>query len=452
MLEKIYLSLPSFFQNILISIAAIPLNIRRKSGVAPSFIESGELETFQSEKIKHALRNAMKSEYWSSSFKKYNLDVFASDIKMELKKLPIVDKQEVVKNSEHISISAKNLIELKTSGTTGAGLKLTTTKYAESMMWSFFERYRSRFGLKHSDWCGYFCGRTLKKPDDFTSPNYRINYLGKQIMFSCYHLCDSSVESYVKSLNEYQPPWIHGYPSFLSLLSNLALESKIQLNYKPKAITLGSESVSLQQRERIYSFFKVEPSELYCQTEGVAMISECEFGHLHVDEEFSLVEFSRLDENSELYEVIGTSFFNDSFPLFRYNTGDIVELLNEYCQCGGGRIVKSIDGRKEEYLELPGGIRVGRLDHIFKSMVNVKEAQIFQRLDLSVLFRVVKGEKYTDADEKILREEINKRLPGTVRYKIEYVDLVERTSSGKLRFVIRECHEPKENLQQYVSK
>lgn len=447
MLEKIYLSLPFFFQNILISIAAIPLEIRRRSGPPPTFIEANEIEEFHSERISAALRNASKSKYWNNVFSKYNVDVFASDIRKELEKLPVVDKQEIVKNSRDISINARNLIELKTSGTTGSGLKLTTTRYAESIMWSFFKRYRARFGINSSDWCGYFCGRTLKKPDDFISPNYRVNYLGKQIMYSCYHLCDSSVESYVKSLNEYQPPWIHGYPSFLALLSNLALEREMKLKYKPKAVTLGSESVSLQQREKIYSFFGVEPSELYCQTEGVAMISECEFGHLHVDEEFSLVEFSRLDENSELYEVIGTSFYNESFPLFRYNTGDIVELSNEHCRCGGGRMIKTIDGRKEEYLVLPGGIKLGRLDHIFKSMVNVKEAQILQRSDLSVSFRVVKGDEYKSVDEELLKIEINKRFPATVKYNLDYVEKIERTKSGKLRFVIRDFQDTDDNIQ-----
>ncbi|MBU6175839.1 MAG: hypothetical protein KGQ60_18700, partial [Planctomycetes bacterium] len=102
-----------------------------------------------------------------------------------------------------------------------------------------------------------------------------------------------------------------------------------------------------------------------------------------------------------------------------------------------GRLVDEIDGRKEDYVLLPNGVKVGRLDHIFKDLVHVQESQFRQDRPESVEIRIVKGPGYDAYDqETLLLSETRKRLGSDIDIKIQYVDRIERTKSGKLRFVI----------------
>lgn len=439
MLERFYLRMPAFIQSTLISIFALKYRYRKVFKRPDIVNDYSALVELHNKKLKSLITNAEKSKYWDYNLRKYSVSNESKDAISELNKIPLISKVEIKNNYEDIIIQQKGIINLKTSGTTGTGLKMTTTKYCEAIMWHYFSRYRERFNIYENDWCGYFCGRTVKDINDNHSKPWRTNYFGKQIIFSNYHLGLDTIQEYINCLNTYQPPWIHGYPSFLTLLSGLAVERGLELNYRPKGVTLGSESVSQHQKNSISKFFQVVPTELYCQTEGVAMISECKNGKLHVDEEFSYVEFVEVDKKNNLYEIIGTNFHNNSFPLFRYRTGDMVKITNKKCSCGHlGRVVDSIDGRKEEVVILPNGARIGRLDHIFKNMVNVTEAQIIQHKDLSIVFRIVKGSLYSDQDEKALLVEIKSRFPDDVRYQLTYVNEIERTSNGKLRFVVRE--------------
>lgn len=55
-----------------------------------------------------------------------------------------------------------------------------------------------------------------------------------------------------------------------------------------------------------------------------------------------------------------------------------------------------------------------------------------------IIVRVVKGEGYDEKEENALLNEIYTRVPQEVIVKIEYVDEIKRTKSGKIRLIISE--------------
>jgi phenylacetate-CoA ligase len=161
-------------------------------------------------------------------------------------------------------------------------------------------------------------------------------------------------------------------------------------------------------------------------------------GVLHVDEDFAAVEFIP-NPDGPGHKVIGTNFTNPATPLLRYDVGDLVTLSDTACPCGRpGRVVEQVDGRLEDYVVLKSGARLGRLDHIFKDLVNVREAQFYQDRPGEILIRVVRSENYTDADERALMEAALKRVGDAADLRIEYVDGLQRSAGGKLRFVVSE--------------
>jgi phenylacetate-CoA ligase len=170
--------------------------------------------------------------------------------------------------------------------------------------------------------------------------------------------------------------------------------------------------------------------------EGAANASECPSGRLHVDEDFAFVEFVPTGHGAG-YRVVGTNLTNRAFPLIRYDVGDVAQVSGQTCGCGRpGRIVDGIDGRREDYVVLPSGAMVGRLDHIFKNQVRVREAQIYQP-DLSrVVLRLVGATGFTTRDEQALIGAARTWLGDGLRIEIEHLQALPRTPAGKLRFVV----------------
>ncbi|MDA7951864.1 MAG: hypothetical protein MPJ24_10300 [Pirellulaceae bacterium] len=136
---------------------------------------------------------------------------------------------------------------------------------------------------------------------------------------------------------------------------------------------------------------------------------------------------------------MGLLFFNMVFPFIRYRTGDIVEFTNQKCSCGRtSRVIDSIDGRQEDFVELPNGAKIGRLDHLFKGMTSVVESQVVQYSDLSRDFRIVRSKGYSGDCEKNLNEKIKSLLGSNVVYDFVYCEKIPRGKNGKLRFVVKE--------------
>ncbi len=102
------------------------------------------------------------------------------------------------------------------------------------------------------------------------------------------------------------------------------------------------------------------------------------------------------------FRIVGTNFTNIAFPLLRYDTVDIATITGKICDCGRtGRVVDKIDGRSEDYIVLKNGAKIGRLDQIFKDLVNIKEAQIYQREKGKIEIKVVRNKEYSSCDEII---------------------------------------------------
>ena len=81
------------------------------------------------------------------------------------------------------------------------------------------------------------------------------------------------------------------------------------------------------------------------------------------------------------------------------------------------------------------GRKIGRMDHIFKSMDQVEEAQILQTTleEIEVVF--VPGANFDSATESKLRREIRSRLGDEMGVRLAPVSEIAREPNGKFRAV-----------------
>jgi phenylacetate-CoA ligase len=391
-------------------------------------------EKINESELKEFLTIASESKFWQEKFSIYNLNLEAEDLLLELKKLPILTKKEVQENLDIIKVDKLNdtIKTVNTSGTTGAGLVFQQTQSMENQQWAIWWRYRNNHGIQCNTWMGWFGGRSVMDVDVKKPPYWRINYPGKQVLFSAHHLSKSTVICYHTQIVKRDLKWLHGYPSQLAYFASLIKENDLS-NIKMEFVTTGAENLLTNQIEIIKEVFGVEPIQHYGLAEGVANISQLPSGKFQLDQDFAYTELvpSGFDEN--VYKIIGTNYSNIAFPLIRYDTNDLVRVYKKNNKLE----IISIDGRNEDFVTLPSGVKLGRLDHIFKKATFIQEAQIYQPNINTIIVRIVKGNHFEKSiHEKQVLKECILRFGDEVVVKIEYINKIAKTKSGKLRFVI----------------
>jgi phenylacetate-CoA ligase len=136
-------------------------------------------------------------------------------------------------------------------------------------------------------------------------------------------------------------------------------------------------------------------------------------------------------------ELVCTGLINLAMPLIRYRVGDAGIGAVGPCACDlNTSILSSIVGRIEDIVVTPDGRHVGRLDHAFKDMLNVKEAQIIQERVESILVKVVPRDGFGPDDERVILNELRLRLGDAIEIQTQLVDRIPRTATGKFRFVV----------------
>jgi phenylacetate-CoA ligase len=126
-------------------------------------------------------------------------------------------------------------------------------------------------------------------------------------------------------------------------------------------------------------------------------------------------------------------------PLIRYRCGDLVRPApaTERCACGRSfPLIEQVVGRVDDSVELPDGRSVGRLDHLFKGVEGILEAQIRQdRLDALTML-VVPSATFSDRTRETLQNNTRYRLGDGIALEIQLVDSIPRTRNGKFKGVV----------------
>ncbi|CAH1535406.1 putative Coenzyme F390 synthetase-like protein [Vibrio owensii] len=439
-MEKLYHALPSFVQDYALSCKGYLINKSRYNQDFYSALDElennnfshfSDLEKYKEEKFQDLLSKIAENKLSLARFQHLygRIDSFSS--LKDVDNLPITKKSDI--QSALLKFPAESATKdyiHHTSGTTGSGLIYPVSPISDAYQWAVWWRYRKIHNIDFDTVCGYFGGRSIVSPNE-RKRFHRYNFASKQIMFSAYHLNKSNLDSYVSGIKSYGVSWLHGYPSFLTDFASLCLDNDIDLTGFINIVTIGAESLLPHQKFIINKAFGCPVVQHYGLSESVANISENIDGDLVVDDDFSHVSF--LKNDLEQFRIVGTNLYNSATPFLNYYTGDLV---TSYEVRDDKRVVKDIDGRKEDSLLLNDGSKIGRLDHIFKDIYQVREVQFIQKRRGEVDLNIVKSSLYTSEVEELILHECNRRFNGRIKINLKYLEHIPKTKSGKLRFVI----------------
>lgn len=411
------------------------------------YYNQAQLQEFQLELLNEFLVSATaNSDFYSRFLLRCNVNPNLFDLK-ELQNFPIINKMLVKENHSAILNKSSKTYKFSSSGTTGTALHIYLDKDAYQREYAYRWHFFGMAGANRKDRFAYFVGNKLHPSDRGKPPFHLIDIYENSIYFSLFHMSDPNLDYYLKAFNNYGPSFIKGYPSGLFVFAKFIKEKGYKV-HKPKAIFSSSETLHDFQRALIEDAFQCPVYQWYGQVETTVNIQECEHRRLHVKEEYGLLELinenGTVAEPGEVASAIGTGWGNKAFPLIRYNTGDNMILsVEKNCSCGRtGRIIEKIIGRDEDYIVSPEGVKIGRLDFIFKPIDTVAESQIVQESLDEITVKVVPLDNFSVKDEKLIIEMVKEYVGNTIQVNILIVSSIERSANGKIRYVISKVKQP----------
>jgi len=253
------------------------------------------------------------------------------------------------------------------------------------------------------------------------------------------------MSGYLSLLQHKTIPFLYGYPSSLELFARFLLEDN-QLNPLPmRAVFTTSEGLSLKARKTIEQAFKCRVIDTYGCNDGGIYSFECDRRNgFHVGMESVFVEIVDDDGNrvpaGKTGNIVTTNLMMRAMPLLRYKTGDVGALDYMECPCGRGlqRIVK-LQGRERDFVLTPAGRKVhGAFFNHFEPFYAadwLRRFQVYQPDRQTLILRLMVSRKPTDRERQAITDALHEGL-GKMDFRLEYVDKMEMTRTGKFRVII----------------
>ena len=400
-----------------------------------------ELRDFQLRKLRKIVESAARDvPYYRHRYRPLGLNFDEMEIPQVVAKLPLIGKSDVREGGKSLLSEKRRgpLFSGSTSGTTGAPLSLYQDLAAVNRENAFITRQLAWAGLRRGDRRAWMRGDMIVPATQEKPPYWRMNWAENMLMLSSYHLSESAARAYVDSLCGFDPVVIQAYPSSIGFLATWMLSAGLRYGgHSLRGIVTSSETLSDARRREIESAFGCRVFDWYGQFERVAAIGTCEQGRHHLLSDYSYVEMLPADDG--LFELVGTGFNNASMPLIRYRCGDFVRPAPATVRCPCGRsfpVIEQILGRVDDSIKLPDGRSVGRLDHLFKGVEGILEAQIRQdRLDAMAML-IVPSPTFNDRTRETLQSNVRYRLGDRIGLEIRLVDSIPRTRNGKFKGVV----------------
>jgi phenylacetate-CoA ligase len=357
---------------------------------------------------------------------------------------PIVEKSDLTERPAefypHGSARPWTIVG-RTSGTSGTPLQVFRS--LPSVLWE------NAIVERHFRWSGYRPGMRraclrgdLVVPLDRGAPPYWfLNRYNNQLIVSSRHLREDCVDDIIDELERFAPFIMEAYPSTAYELARL-LELRNRTLRLPYVYT-GSEPLYPHQRELLLARLTNCVMDHYGMAERIAYATECEFGALHVNTDYSYVEI--VDEqgcptDSEGY-LVGTTFNNALMPLVRYRMSDRTRWRREACQCGRTYpLIEPVTGKYEDTLFGSRGQRISPsvVTFAFKSLRGIKYSQVAQTGAGTWEIRVVPESSFNEIERNRLIENVRHLVDPGIHVVVREVTEIARTSAHKYRWIVNE--------------
>ena len=418
-----------------------------------AFWDHRKLRKYQNKKLRKIIMYAYaNSPFYHRKFKQTEIRPEEIRTIEDLNKLPIIRKDELIKNLDDVvsrTFNVTNLRVQRTSGSTGRPLYIYMTESENE--------FRKAKHLRAQIACGQ---KPWHKWVTITSPLHFAETTRLQRLLGLYAVKPISVfddiATQISKIEKLKPEVLDGYSNSILLLAKEVQKRGLD-TIKPKFLVSGAELIDGSSRIFIEDVFAAPLYDQYASVEFERMAWQCpEKTEYHIDSDSLVMQF--VDENGdevtpgEEGEIVCTSLFNYAMPFIKYALDD-VGIPSETAECPCGRtfpLMKVMQGRKTSLLVFPSGRVLAPFAFMlavwnFKYYSCIDMFRIIQKRNDLILFKLRLNESIVD--ESAIQKELQRHLRKTLNIKedettfeVEFVDEMPLDKTGKFQIVDSEVN------------
>ncbi|KPK98803.1 MAG: hypothetical protein AMJ95_02350 [Omnitrophica WOR_2 bacterium SM23_72] len=412
---------------------------------ASQYFSRWQLERYQTERLKLLLNYAYKNvPYYRDIFVKNNLVPEDINSLKDLRKLPFLTREDIIKNIDKLissKIDKKFLFSVRTSGSTGIPVQFYRDIRYEYINYAFYRRTLASLGVavNHNRgaliWLRPFVLGNV-------SSGYAYDPCLKELSLATLRKGLPCWDEKLELIRKFKPFYLFAGSSTLYDFACYVKKHNID-DIALQCIVSSFENLFPCQREFIEKQFRCKAYNYYVCTERVISAWEClNQDGMHIDMERGIVEI--VDDNGELLSdghsgrIIATALHIFAMPLIRYDTGDIGSISDSPCACNrGSPLLKSFEGRINEVIRYKDKfIWSSALALISSQFKNIEKCQFVQEKETELIVNIVRRDGFSENDAKGIVAYLHNLIDEKLVIKLNFVEQIPRTEMGKFPFII----------------
>jgi phenylacetate-CoA ligase len=409
------------------------------------WLDAAALRELQDEKlrrlVRHAYRNVPYYRHRMAEAKLRPEDIRGQE---DLHKLPFLTKADI-REHLHFDIMSENhdkneVLKISTSGSTGEPFVCYADRAQLEVRWAATLRAQEWTGYRFGDPTLRLWHQTLGMDQSQIWKEHADARFSNRTFIPVFELSDENLARMADVMVRSQPVLMDGYAEALDFIARY-LKTAGRVDVRPKAIMSSAQTLPASSRKLIEEAFGCRVFDKYGSREfsGIAYECDAHAGH-HVVAETYIVEVLRDGQPvrpGEVGEIVVTDLNNYCMPFIRYRIGDLAEAMDNGvpCACGrGAPRIGNIEGRVQSVIQGTDGQHVSGtfFAHYLKDFDHaIKKFQVLQEERDAIVFRVVKGRRYSDESLQQVLATFREYLGQRMKIDVQFVDEVAMVRTGK---------------------
>ena len=397
-----------------------------------------------SEIVEIRLRNLLRyldtnSTFWREYFRKYHLNLQASDIGTELRKLPIINKTNLIEWGDNMFVTNKTLsiLDYYTSGTTGVPVRVRVDEFKSIRNELVYVFEPDVFALRHVN---ELLRRKFILLLGRKAPRQYVPYseFFPLDTFSTISSRGIRQDIYNKILSNF---YLFAHSSVLLELMKYVKEDGISLSV---IANLSGEAVSSEEEKFIFETTKTPITFAYNCKESGKVGTKCPINIgsnlYHIYRERVIVEIvddnDKPLKNNEEGKIVLTVLDRTVTPIIRYLTGDRGRILSKLCTCGRLSQLLELHGRQKDVILLPSGKIFSVL--LFRTLFikeigleSIAKYQIIQKKTDYLEINMVSRKNINPEKIRLTETVMENVLYNKIKINIQIIDHIGNYDSGK---------------------
>lgn len=388
-------------------------------------------EEFQVRQLQPLLLHASRQiPWWRMRFAETGFDPRDFKTLNDLQRIPLLTRQEIQQAGlamRSLDWQSRGAHPVMTSGTTGNQLSIWMDQKADVQEFCYYWKLWNEGG--------YHLGQTLAEFSNTAFHNHlkqdsQFEFLTRRLLLNSNWFTPKRTAIQLNEIRRRGCQFLKGSPAQLRTFAEFIRDSGETIQFK--TIFCQGEILDLPTQRLLEASFSCRVIDSWGQMERCGAMASCSSGKLHLIPEYGIIEFLPLKDElntngTQCVQLAVTSLYNHAFPLFRYLTGDIAEVLKKPVICSCGRqtpTVERIIGRESQIIRTPDGRVLTSLFLVFEDFPAIRSGKFMIDNQGCLLIHIVPEKEFTDTVAGQIKARISQLAGATMNVEIIYHDSI----------------------------